>query len=463
MQRFRVDAARKSWRRRAPLFGALFFFVACTFTYYGQLNRVQTGDVYGTMYTAVGIVQKHTIWLDRYLPYIQQHAGKYPYMVTTGPGGHYVNVTPSASTLLALPAVAIFSAFGVKASNWDAWMEAGMLTAALTAAATVAAMFVLLTRLTTRPRAALVAATFAWGTLQWEINGQSPWSHGGATLALVLGLLALVERRLTWAGVALSAMVAFRLRTPPIAILLLPLVGRQLRDWGRFLAGILPFAVPLLAYNWIAFGSPLHQGYGTAHLTQAVHLDVVRTLRDSLALLVSPGRGLFVYMPILLFSVVGAVRGRRVPLYRWCAVASLVYLLVVGNDIQWYGGESFGPRKLVDVLPLLVVLLVPALDAIVQSRWRWVFGGLLAWSVFVELLGASASPPSVWFDRNLPLTTYSTWWSVTNNEIEAMLGTQGLALRLLAMLGLLVGSLALGYVASATVARRREPLEAATA
>jgi hypothetical protein len=339
-------------------------------------------------------------------------------MLTTSSSGHVVTATPTASSVLALPAVALFAAAGVGPGDFGAWLEAGMLTAALAAAATVALLFVLLTRLTTRPRALLISATYAWGTLAWGVNGQALWQHGGVALALTVGLLALVDRRLVVAGAALTAMAAFRLTTPFIAICLLPLVGRRPRDWGRFLLGALPLPLLLAAYNVAAFGSPLKQGYGSGHLKAS--LQISSRVFDGLAgLLVSPGRGIFVYSPVLLFALVGAVRGRREGIYRCCAVAIVLYALVSANLEQWWGGESFGARKFGDILPLFALLLVPAVDVLARPLWRRVFVAALAWSVLVELMAAAAWPDH-WFDTH-DLTKYSTWWKPWDNEVFDML------------------------------------------
>jgi hypothetical protein len=310
----------------------------------------------------------------------------------------------------------------------------------------VAVVFLLLTRLTTRPRAALVAGTYAWGTLAWGVNGQGLWQHGGVALALAVGLLSLVDRRLVLAGAALTAMGAFRLTAPFMAVCLLPLVGRKPRDWGRFMLGALPLPIALAAYNVAAFGSPLKQGYGTAHITSSLHLGH-RIVQGLPGLLVSPGRGLFVYSPVLLFALYGAVRGWRIPLYRACAVAIVVYVVVCANLDQWYGGESFGARKVADMLPLFAVLLVPAVDGLARTRWRWLFGGALAWSVLVELLAAAAWPDR-WFG-NHDLSVIGTWWNPADNEIETMLTSGQTYPRLALMIAISVAGVALGLVAEA--------------
>ena len=432
-------------RRSLAHVGVVFLFVACTFTYYGQLHRTQSGDVYGTVYTAVALVEKQTIWLDDYLPYIQERSGESPYMLTTSSSGHVVTATPTASSALAVPAIALFALAGVHAGDFGAWLEAGMLTAALAAAATVALLFVLLTRLTSRPRAFLVCATYAWGTIAWGVNGQALWQHGGVALALTVALLSLVDRRLVIAGAALTAMAAFRLSTPFIAICLLPLVGRRPGDWARFLLGALPLPLVLGAYNLVAFGSPLKQGYGTGQVTSALHASG-RVFEGIPGLLIAPGRGLFVYSPVLLFAVAGAIRGRRVGLYRACAVAIVVYVLVTANVDKWYGGESFGARKLGDVLPLFAVLLVPALDLLARPVWRAIFALTLAWSVLVEVLAAAAWPPGDWFGTH-DLTKFSTWWNPWDNEVYDMLTSGSTWPKVALMMSIAAGGVIVAAVA----------------
>jgi hypothetical protein len=441
------------------------FLVAGTFTYYGQLNRQPQSDTYGTLYTAVALVQKHTIWLDSYLPYFVQHgAGDYPnvpYMLTKRPDGHVMNATPTAGTLLALPAVGLLTAAGVKGSDWGAWMEMGRLLAALTTAVSVAVMFALLTRLTTRRRAALITATYAWGTLEWGISGQALWEHTGTSLALAITLSGFVDRRPLLAGLGTTAMIAFRPSMIVVAALLLPLVGRKFSEWWRFLLGIAPFALPFLIYSAVILGSPFHL-FRTTHAKAAIHLQSGAALEGIPGLLVSPGRGLFVYSPVLLFALLGAILGWRTPLYRWCFITAVVYVVVVANGDQWFGGESFGARKLTDIIPLLAVLLVPAIDAIARTKWIWFYAALLAYSVFVELLEASASPPDLWFNGPHPhdLNKYSTWWHPLDNELVTMLQTNGLWLRMLLMAAIVVCGLVFGRLAAVTIAGFRRPAEA---
>jgi len=80
--------------------------------------------------------------------------------------------------------------------------------------------------------------------------------------------------------------------------------------------------------------------------------------------LFSPSRGLFIFSPFLLFLFV-----RLLPFYRRkYALTPLEILLVLLSVAwwigtarwpEWWGGGSYGPRLLCELLPCVVILLVP--------------------------------------------------------------------------------------------------------
>ncbi|MSO96071.1 MAG: hypothetical protein EXQ81_09825 [Thermoleophilia bacterium] len=428
---------------------ATLLVIACTVAYYGQFNRKPSGDTYGAVYTAVALVQRQTVWLDHYLPFIQARSGEKPYMLSDTEDRHLVSKTPVAPSVQALPAIALLALAGTQEGDWSTWMEGAMLTAALTAALSVAALFLVLTRLTIRRRALLCAGVYAFGTLTWTVAGQALWQHSGAMLALSIALLALVDRRLIVAGAALATMVAFRPSAPVIVVCLLPLVGRKPAAWLRLAVGALPIAFALGAFNTVVWGGPLRQGYENGERPGGVGAFGGSLLDGLGGLIVSPGRGLLWYSPVLLLGIVGAIVGWRTPLVRWSAVAALAYLLLMSRFIDWWGGETFGSRLLIETFPLLIVLLAAALDRFASERWfRWAFGITASWSVAVQLLAASSWPPPTWFgDHDLFLR--SSWWSFTDNELVALAtDTPQLPLRLVGMAGVV----AVGFVAAIAVA-----------
>ncbi len=159
---------------------------------------------------------------------------------------------------------------------------------------------------------------------------------------------------------------------------------------------------------------------------------------------------------MLLFAIAGAVIGRRIAVVRWCALAAAAYILVFARYSVWWGGQSFGYRLLAETLPLLAVLLVPALDRIAGTRWRLLFAAALAWSIAVELL-AVATPTHTWFDTHNSLT-FGVWWHPFDNEIVTLATSPAMPQHLAEMsaiiaIGVLLGGIG-AYAAEAWSAPR---------
>jgi len=93
-------------------------------------------------------------------------------------------------------------------------------------------------------------------------------------------------------------------------------------------------------------------------------------LRGLFSLLLSPGKSLFVYSPLLLLALPGTLLLLR---RRGCE-AILLLALAAGNVAlfacwyDWGVGVSWGPRFLVPLVPLLLVVQMPWLEEHVVAR-----------------------------------------------------------------------------------------------
>jgi hypothetical protein len=120
-------------------------------------------------------------------------------------------------------------------------------------------------------------------------------------------------------------------------------------------------------------------------------------------MLLSPSRGLLVFSPFLVLAVPGAVRAWRRPgweVLRPLSVAVATVLLLDSFWFDWWGGWSYGPRRLTDLAPALTVLAAPAM------AWAWdgagrraLLLGAVAWSVALQALGAFAYDVDGWNGR----------------------------------------------------------------
>ncbi|MEM7347231.1 MAG: hypothetical protein AAF485_23580, partial [Chloroflexota bacterium] len=152
-----------------------------------------------------------------------------------------------------------------------------------------------------------------------------------------------------------------------VAYLLLPLlslgvkIGKKGLDWESarsFLiycgAGFLTF-MPQFFVWWLFFGSPLATPYGA----QLSWLDSQFWLAWF-----STWHGLFVFAPILLFSLIGfgfLFKKNRI-LSIGLAIIFLLFSYIIGTNAAWWGGTSFGPRYFISLTPIFALGLALFLD-----------------------------------------------------------------------------------------------------
>jgi len=278
--------------------------------------------------------------------------------------GHFVSLYSPWPSVLALPIYALPVLAGVPVESWAPGLE--KLSAAAIAALSVVLLFWALSGVISRRWALGIAGIYAFGTSTWSVSSQGLWQHGPSQLFLALLLVCLVkgmsdERFLAYAGFAMTAAVVMRytdlfIVLPVAACVLAPRPHLVLRFALWALAPLAGF----LLYNLAYFGSVVG-GTGSTNVPIWAFFVQVPVVEGLWGTLLSPSRGLFVYSPVLLFSVGGlAWVGLRGPvLLKSLAAGVVVVVPLVAKWYQWWGGDSWGPRLLADTAPLLAFFLYP--------------------------------------------------------------------------------------------------------
>lgn len=215
----------------------------------------------------------------------------------------------------------------------------------------------------------------------------------------------------------------------PVAVWL-ALESRDMRGFARRALWFgLPFGAMLVTwflYNYLRFGHPLDTG-----LMRDPNVRFDTPLREGLyGLLLSPGRSLFLYNPVIIAAVPALVwlwrRDRNTAIL--LGGSALGLLLVIAKMHQWDGGESYGPRYLVPTMPLLLVVTTPWLTA---GHGRRLFRVLVVVGVLVQVPGvlvdfskAQRTYASTRANYSIDLTRY-TWEAApltlnTKTAIEAV-------------------------------------------
>jgi hypothetical protein len=340
---------------------------------------IGSGDTRASERVAASLVHERDFDLDEY-PEVEPPFARQV-------GEHRVSIYPVLPSLLAAPVFALASVVFDLDETGSAL--AGKLAASLLSAAAAAVLFLAVrARRRGETEALWAAGLFALGTTVWSTS-QALWQHPAAVLFLAITLfcLARAEDDTVWAGRAglpLALMVAARHSDVVLAGVLAIAIGVR---WPRrlllFVLCAAPVAGLLLAYNAWAFGSPFAHGFSGSGSRFSETWGVGQA-----GLLVSPGRGLFLFSPVAVLAIVGLVRAYRFG-ERWLALAlggaAFAHLLFMGKWGEWHGGESWGPRLLTDALPLLFLFIPEGLE--IFPRLTALLGAL---SIAVQALGAFA-------------------------------------------------------------------------
>ena len=248
---------------------------------------------------------------------------------------------------------------------------------------------------------------FAAFALVWRERERVRWRAGYLALAGLLAGLAVVCEYPLAITAGIVGLYALMPRVPG-------LVRRALAYGGGLAAGV----APLLAYQWWAFGSPLHLAYDNAIATPgrsghaAIGLNEtgffgITVPRPEAAFeLLFSGRGLLTLAPVLVLAIAGVVALRRDGRHRAEAtvIAAIALTYFVYNAGYWLplGGGSPGPRFLIPILPFLALGL-----AVAWRRWPAVTLALTAISATTMVIATMSHPmigvndPGVWIDRML--------------------------------------------------------------
>jgi hypothetical protein len=316
-------------------------------------------------------------------------------------GGHYVSDYPVGAALMALPFYAPSMVCRVSPSS-RIFSELEKISAATIVALSALLLYLAAARVTANWMAMLLTLIYAFGTTSFSVSSQALWQHGPAQLALAAAIYCLVRARddPRWAGYA-GLPLAFEVITRPVDALIAAPLGlyvlscyrRQI--WTFTAAAIAPLLFQLW-YNASYFGTPFRiQFFTTPQSTggQSASGFWNTPFWQGLAVVVmSPGRGLLFYSPIFILSFAGlAIAWRRNGdvLLRYLGVGAILSILIVAKWHKTSGGESFGPRLLADLAPILALGLFPLADSIRNRRALAVAFGLLgAWSIAANASGA---------------------------------------------------------------------------
>ncbi len=258
-----------------------------------------------------------------------------------------------------------------------------------------------------KPRALLIAFLFAFCTAAWSTGSRSLGQQTGSMLMLnAVLLLALHARKRPWVIQLAALPVAFAYVVRPTNSLVVAFftVFVALR-YTRYLPAYLGWAF-LVAVPWLTYNRLVYESFLPSYYSPGFHGIGVPSCDALTGLLISPSRGLLIFDPLVVLSIVGFAlkyRKRELSLLDAC-VATIIVLhwIVISGYGAWWGGHSYGPRLFVDMVPLFMYLLFPVIANLRRpfTPGRRVLVAatvvLAAWGFFVNYRGATNLQTWAW-------------------------------------------------------------------
>jgi hypothetical protein len=339
--------------------------------------------------------------------YLKSYYGEEHYRLMRRDDGRVFNTYSVMTAIAAAPFVAVLKPVFRKQPN-AIWVSIHMslIIAKIYAAASVGLLFLVAFRLSKSVCIALILALIlAFASLNAGQHAGGYWSHNPGTFFVLLGLAALLMLPGRWAGLSGAALaIAASMRPDVIVLIALLTLYVLLHQRKAFLVYALSGAALALVYVLICkatYGEWIQPYPGP---TQVLGRDFDSGI---FGLLVSPSRGLFIYMPVCLLSLWGMVRCFRdrsdtFVVYRFLALAVLGHWIFLALWPMWWGGWSYGPRLFCTYIPIWLLLTIPfwqtwhAVPRLRRIPLNVAIMVCIAWSAFVEYRGVTDHDVHLW-------------------------------------------------------------------
>lgn len=430
--------------------GFLIFFFSWVVAYKSGINdlAIQSEDTVPALFLPVTIIKDKTFYADRYYEYIRSaypHPDDKNFEKNLTPfylkkvGEHYLSAFPLVAGLIALPVFYVPVVSGMEPA-FENLAVLGHITAALVVSLSGGVMHMLLRKyfFLDEFKSRLLTAVYLFGTINFALLSQALWQHGILEFFTLLSIYFLysgfAKSKLNNAVLAtfLSGLFIFLgVITRPTAFLIVPFVGLLiLEKYGRsarklifagaaYALGAVPPFLFFLWYNGKYYLDISNQGYAK----QLFAGWLSGFPEGFLGTWVSPSKGILVYSPVLVFALVGFWLAIRKGLWRenfkYIVFGSIVILhtMVMGRWKHWYGGWSFGYRMASDILPFMILLMVPYAISPVFQKTKKLFYALFCISVGMEVMGIFFFD-GIWhaaYDRGF--RDMGWLWSIKDSEL----------------------------------------------
>ncbi len=408
------------------------YVLAFLFIYFTHVNTLilQSEDYLGTAALPFSLLKEGNFDLNEY--YSEMVAAypqpdnplSVPYYLREH-NGNYYSIRPVLTAFLALPSYVIPVILNIPV-NIETLRVMSRIGGAFIVALSAGYFYLILERLIPNKRLRIFLwIIYCFGTNSFSTNSQGLWQHGTSQLLLCVAFYYFLKDKIFATALALGLAVIGR----PTNLLSYVVFGLYILMTDKIsmnsklkkavvygLGGLIPIIFELTV-NKLIFGNADNPGY----LEQMTGWRA-NWIEGFTGLWLSPSKGILTNSPIFIFifytfyeKFTNFFKKRETDFYFPLMCIVLIHIAVMGKWYSWYGGYSWGYRMASDVIPFLVILLIPFFEKFYEKKlWRlnaYLFGAI---SICTQTFGI------IFFDGiwHTVFDGKDRWWlwSIYNSE-----------------------------------------------
>lgn len=327
--------------------------------------------------------------------------------------GHYYSEKPPLPSLLIVPFYAFEKSIGLFVQPTDftnyskpVYILGSFICGSLPFVLICIIFFTYASRHTNKYRAAILTMIFLYSSFIFIYSGTF-FAHVLSSCFLLLSYTFIkFRKKYFYSGLFLGLAILSDYSVAFIAFLwMLQIFINELKFKNvlYFGVGLSPTIISIIVYNIMTTGSPVDLLYN--HIAgdgfqNASNLGFSYPRISALyGLTISSYRGLLIYCPFLLFSLITFFKEKQEITIKWSKnylfLVTIVYILLISSHMIWWGGWSYGPRQLMPIAVLLLFESIIFISKIEINKYRfWIFSIIAVFVTWIVKSTVVYSAPS---------------------------------------------------------------------
>ena len=346
--------------------------ILCAVTFlvsYTSPVSYEFSDPYGSLLTSQAILEHGTIKLDAY----DQNLLESNHFIRRGEHVYYL--FPLGTSIYATPFVWLANLLGKDMAVYADYHAVQNILSAITTVISCALIFAICRLYLSFPYSLLLSSTLVFGSSIMSTMGTALWSINFTVVFTLLSLLLLARGHQERTDVnpyllgflLFSAYICRPTTSVFIIAVLLYSLWKRPRTFIKLAATCLALLSVFALFSWVEYKQVLPPYYlpdrlsGSSTFWVAIYGN-----------LFSPARGILVYSPYLILTLLGSIYFFRQlysdPLFWVVASWIILHLIAISLFPHWWGGFGFGNRLMADAFPALALLTVLVCNRVIQLK-----------------------------------------------------------------------------------------------